>query len=88
MERGFLNESVNEYGGTRVKPNSCAASLSELLNDGKSGEFLNHINAFFNSTHRNLIQSDVAKYKEYQWISKLSRLIDLPCFRLYFGAAA
>lgn len=61
VERGFLNEFVNEYGGTRVKPNSCAASLSELLNDGKSGEFLNHINAFFAS-----MPYDLRKYQDYE----------------------
>lgn len=61
MERGFLNKFVKGYEGIRVKPNSGAASLSELLNDGKSGDFLNRLNAFFAS-----MPYDLRKYQDYE----------------------
>ena len=61
VEGGFLNEFLKGYGGARVKPNSCAAALSELLEQGKPEEFLRRLNAFFAS-----MPYDLRKYQDYE----------------------
>ena len=61
VENGFLNEFLKGYGGVRVKPNSCASALSELLQEGKPEEFLKRLNAFFAS-----MPYDLRKYQDYE----------------------
>ena len=61
VERGFLNEFMKGYGGSREKPNSCATALSELLRNGEPEEFLKRLNAFFAS-----MPYDLRKYQSYE----------------------